>query len=75
MFELKQNEGGSGDPGDSHGVEADPAQALEDLQQGVGPLGNSVNALDHCVERLVGLREFTALGFLSGWRKPSAAFS
>lgn len=65
MLELEQDEGGSGDAGDGCGVEADPAQGLEsDLQQGVGTFGDSVDASDHGVERLVGLGEFTALGLL-----------
>ncbi len=65
MFELEQDEGGSGDAGDGSGVEADPAQGLAgDLRQGVGPLGNGVNASDHCGERLLGLGEFAALGLL-----------
>ena len=61
MFELEEGESCSGDPGDGRGVEADPAQGLEgDLQQGVGPLGNGVDAPDHDVERRVELGKFTA---------------
>jgi len=65
VFELEQDEGGSGDASDGRGVESDPAQGPEgDLQQGVGPLGDSVHTPDHGVERLVGFGEFTALGLL-----------
>lgn len=59
MFQLEQDEGGSGDPGDAAGVEADPAQGLEgDLEQGVGPLGDRVDASDDRVERLLLVVEF-----------------
>jgi hypothetical protein len=75
-FELEQDEGGSGDPGGGRGAEADPAQGLEsDLQQEIGTFGDSVDASDHGIERLSGLGEFTALCFLTGWRKPGPAFS
>lgn len=63
MIQLEQDEGGSGDPGDAAGVEADPAQGLEgDLGQGLGPLGDRIDALDDRVERLLFVAEFAALG-------------
>lgn len=65
MFEPEQNEGGAGDPGDGRGVEADPAQGFGgDLQQGVGALGDGVDAPEHGVERLVVVGQFSALGLL-----------
>ena len=65
MFELERDEGGSGDPGDGRGPRLTLAQGLEsNLQQGVGTFGDSVDASDHGVERLLGLGEFTAFGLL-----------
>lgn len=76
MLQMEQDEGGSGDPGDASGVEADSAQGLEgDLEQGVGPLGDRVDASDDRVERLLCVVEFASLGLLDRGRKPSSAFS
>ncbi len=61
MFQLEQDEGGAGDSGDPAEVEADAAQGLEgDLEQGVGPLGDAVNATDDLVGGLLGFVEFSA---------------
>lgn len=65
MFQLEEDEGGSGDAGDGRRVEADPAEGLEgDLQQGAGAFGHAVHAADRRVERLVFLGEFATLGLL-----------
>lgn len=76
MFELEQDEGGAGDPGDGSRDEADPAQGLEgDLEQGVGAFGDAVGAPDDLVECLLVLGEFAALGLLDRVTKTGAAFS
>lgn len=67
MFQLEQDEGGSGDPGDAAGVEADPAQGLEGrLEQGVGTLTDAVDAADDRVVRLLLRGQRALAGFLTG---------
>ena len=45
---VQEDEGGPGDASDGRWGEADPAQGLEgDLQQGIGALGDRVDASDH----------------------------
>jgi hypothetical protein len=67
VFQLEEDESGSGDPGDAAGVEADPAQSFErDFEQGVRTFGDAVDAANHLVERLLFEVEFAALGLLDG---------
>jgi hypothetical protein len=76
VFQLEQDQGGAGDPGDAAGVETDSAESLEgDLEQGVGAFGDGVDAADNGVNVWSASASSAPLGFLTGWRKPSPTFS
>jgi hypothetical protein len=60
---------------DATGVEADPAQGLEgDLEQGVGPFSDTVDAADDLVERFLPDGEFTALGLFDRVSETGAGY-